>query len=104
MTDADADRAALPQAEPEVCICAALQMPDGYVVRGHRHDGAIKTAGGMSRYTREHIYEAEQGFVTSRNRFVGREEGARLMRAVDWHDPKTGLPFLADVLFSEDLY
>src|SRR6185436_14247942 len=22
---------------PEVCVCAAIKLPDGYIVRGHRH-------------------------------------------------------------------
>lgn len=79
-------------------------MPDGYVVRGHRHDGAIHTASRMPRYSREDVYNAEQGFVTSLGRFVDRTEGARLMREAEWHVPQTGLFFIGDMLFSEDLY
>jgi hypothetical protein len=45
-----------------------------------------------------------QGFVTSRNRFVGRQEGARLMRAVGHVSAMTGESFTSDTLFSEDLY
>lgn len=100
------------QDAPEVCVCAAIEMPDGAVFRGHRHDDCIRTAGKqrrsndleVARYTRGDIASARQGFMTTRNRFVSREEAARLMRAAEWHNPETGLFFVGDMLFSEDLY
>lgn len=88
----------------EICICAAIKMPDGYIVRGHRHCDAILTANGIRRYDRKDIIASVQGFVTSNNRFVDRVEGAQLMRNADWHNPITGLFFTDDILFSEDLY
>jgi hypothetical protein len=107
----------------EICLCAAIRMPDGEVVRGHRHDNCYDVvrarlmpslvldgarAGGKVlrvRQMREAIIAAEQGFLTSRGRFVDRREGMALMRA-------SGLPshysadggYNGDDLFSEDLY
>ena len=57
----------------ELIICAAIKMPDGYIVRGHRHNDALNTARGITKYTREDVLNSEQGFVTSENRFVNRE-------------------------------
>ena len=70
----EAVRLALP--EPEICICAALQMEDGYIFRGHRHDDCYLTMGGWAKYTKADGHAAKQGFLTSRGRFVGRKEAA----------------------------
>lgn len=90
---------------PEVCICAAIRMPDGYIVRGHRHAFCIHVACEMPRYAEnwECPYKEDQGFITSRNRYVTREEGLRLQKAagIPSADP-TG--YRARELFSEDLY
>lgn len=101
----------------EVCLCAAIRMPDGEVVRGHRHDNCYDVV--RRRYKAkygDYIYaEAEdarlaiilatQGFLTSRGRFVDRREGASLMIAsgLRSHYSASG-EFNADGLFSEDLY
>ena len=77
---------------PELIICAAIQMPDGYVIRGHRHNDALGVAAGMPRYAESKGVGVVQGFVTSRNRFVGRQEASLIHRGTD-----------AD-LYSEDLY
>ena len=87
----------------EVCICAAIQLPDGELFRGHRHDDAIQTAGKAS-VPRADIYEAAQGFITSRNRFVGREEACALHIAAGIPSAQTGQPLKPGMLFSEDLY
>lgn len=96
----------------EVCICAAIKMPDGYVVRGHRHGDCIITAIGFARYDKLAVSKGTQGFLTTTDRFVDREEGMRLMRATDWmaryneHNwmPFKDLPATIDALFSEHLY
>lgn len=86
----------------EQCICAAIRLPNGEVWRGHRHDDAIQTAG-KADVARQDIFDAEQGFITSSNRFVGREEGARLQHAAGIVSADSGqLP--TGMLFSEDLY
>lgn len=89
----------------EQCICAAIKLTNGEVWRGHRHDGAIKYAMDAG-VTKQEIYDAEQGFITSRNRFVGREEGARLQHDAGIVSAETGnLPEReGGMLFSEDLY
>lgn len=91
----------------EVCLCAALLLDDGRIIRGHRHDDCIGTYGKW-RNAGQRIppltRQEQQGFLTSRGRFVSREEGARLMRAVLHHSPYSGRQFDADILFSEDLY
>lgn len=96
----------------EVPICAALLLPDGYVIRGHRHDDCYLVLLGLRkrddlkepRYDKATAHEAIQGFMTSGNRFVDRKEAAKLMREARWPNPRTGEPFDADILFSEDLY
>jgi len=87
----------------EICICAAIRLPNGEVWRGHRHDSAIRTAVAAPDIKPDDISSAEQGFITSRNRFVGREEGARLQRAAGIVSAHTMQP-VSDLLFSEDLY
>lgn len=87
----------------EICICAAIQLSGGELFRGHRHDDAIQTAG-KAGVERGSIADAEQGFITSRNRFVGREEGARLQRAAGIPSATTGELPSDGMLFSEDLY
>ena len=92
--------------EPEICICAAIQLEDGRVIHGHRHDDCIRTALKW-RAAGQDIGDAGlncQGFVTSRNRFVDRTEGARLTREACRYSAHTGLMFQHDILFSDDLY
>jgi hypothetical protein len=93
---------------PEFCICAAIELATGELFRGHRHDDAIHAAF-KAGVAKAEIYEAVHGFMTSRNRFVGREEGARLQIASGIPSASTGealSPSLTSetMLFSEDLY
>lgn len=88
----------------EICICAALKLTDGTVIREYRHDRCYRQAERQG-FTREATINAVQGFVTSKGRFVDREEGMRIQRA-------SGLPshyradgeYRGNELFSEDLY
>lgn len=88
--------------EKEIVICAAIKTKDGVVIRGHRHADAIYTAMRM-RYKETDLSYADQGFVTSRNRYVGRSEGREIQDAA-------GIPsaspegYMRGTLFSEDLY
>jgi hypothetical protein len=94
----------LSKPEREQCICAAIKLPNGEVWRGHRHNDAIVTAGNAGA-TRDEIAEAVQGFITSRNRFVGRIEAARIQALAGIVSPDTGwVPRPDRELFSEDLY
>ncbi len=86
--------------EPEFIICSAIMMKDGYVIRGHRHNDAIRTASDIPRYSKEFI--DEQGFITSTGRFVGREEahiiaGMAKQISNEKFNKET-------MLYSEDLY
>lgn len=85
-----------PQAgTPELIICAAVRASDGKIVRGHRHNDAIRTLQAMEGYMGELPHGEDQGFVTSTNRFVTRVEAYRL------HFPdRTEV----DELHSDDLY
>lgn len=81
----------------EICICAAWKTEEGTIIRGHRHPHAYHVAEEM------HLTPSRdpnaQGFITSRNRFVGREEGAKLQKAAGLMDPRA-----TNCLTSEDLY
>lgn len=95
-----------PGVVPEIVICAAVRF-NGKVWRGNRHPHAIAAMRDEISYTmtRKQMDEAkvdtEQGFVTSLNRYVDREEGLKIQLAA-------GIPSAAvaysDQLFSEDLY
>ncbi len=88
----------------EVCLCAAVQMPDGYIVRGHRHADALQTAGNIPRYKDVRLPLGAQGFLTSRGRFVGRVEGCSLQRLAGIDSIDSGQEYLNGELYSEDLY
>ena len=87
----------------EICICAAIKMPDGYIARGHRHGDCIHHINEHYNYLKkEVVWKGHvQGFMTGYNRFVTREEGRKLQ-------DEAGIPsfeqYRGDTLFSEDLY
>lgn len=92
----------------ERVLCAAIWYPDGpttahgprspegrgFVWCGHNHAAIIESAAFLHhwRAPQEH-----QGFVTTDNRFVGREEAARIAIAAGQIPPGT------DTLYSEDI-
>ena len=85
----------------EFCICAAVKDESGAVIRGHRHGDcfvAIQNRGGKISKSID-----SQGFVTSKNRFVTREEGRKLQEkaGIKSADPDG---YRGNTLFSEDLY
>jgi hypothetical protein len=82
-------------ATPETVICAAVRASNGKVVRGHRHNDAIRALQAMQGYENEQPNGDNQGFVTSTNRFVNRREAHRL------HFPDFTEP---GELQSDDLY
>lgn len=86
--------------DAEICICAAIRM-GGLIIRGHRHDDCFRNM----RTRRVDSEPITQGFITSRNRFVDREEAMRLQRAAGAKSVYSDDGELhGDVLFSEDLY
>lgn len=88
--------------EKEIVICAAVKTKNGTVIRGHRHADAIHAAQ-TEGFTLRDLSFADQGFVTSRNRYVTREEGRKIQ---DTAGIKSASPegYMRGTLFSEDLY
>lgn len=80
----------------EVCICAAVRSGP-QLVRCQRHFHGLMVLGEVAAKC------AEQGFITSRNRFVDREEGLRLQLAAGVASISDG-GYRGNLLFSEDLY
>jgi len=83
----------------EICICAAIKTKHGKVIRGHRHVDCFYTMERMG----IHEPDAEQGFVTSKNRFVNRDSGRKLQDAAGMQSvDREG--YHGNSLYSEDLY
>lgn len=92
--------------EKEIVICAAVRAKDGTIYRGHRHAHALyKPYGlqGMPGYDGERPYGDDQGFITSKNRYVNRKEGLALQLAAGIPSADPG-GYRGGELFSEDLY
>ena len=98
--------------EKEYILCAAIWFDDGkeyrlqpknittgLVLCGWRHGCIFPQIGGLvAERQKLGIFEKEQGFLTNKNRFVGREEAAEIAFAAG----QTEEPLRR--LFSEDLY
>lgn len=103
----------------EFILCAAIWVNDpegdnpsrvfnvekGYVFTGHRHwncYGQISLHYGFAvngKYPdRYHSWDKIQGFLTSKNRFVGRTEAAEIAYR------EKQISERVDILFSEDIY
>ena len=85
----------------EICICAAVIAKDETIVRGHRHGDCFRTIIAMDKEPKGGY--KSQGFITSKNRYVDREEGARLQREAGIISVWTN-QLIKNTLFSEDLY
>lgn len=85
----------------EIVICAAVKATTGEVVRGHRHSDSMWSIKRMG--LKVSGAKDAQGFITSKNRYVTREQGRKLQDAA-------GIPsaspegYWPKTLFSEDLY
>lgn len=82
----------------EICICAAVKDNTGYIWRGHRHSDCIFLINQQHRSFKN----TDQGFVTSKNRFVTREEGYQLQ--IEAEIPSFSGGYRGERLYSEDLY
>lgn len=96
----------------EYILCAAIWFDDGklyyyqpknietgLVLCGYRHGNIFQQIGGLvGERQKLGIYEKEQGFLTSKNRFVDREEAAIVAFEAKQIQKKT------ITLYSEDLY
>jgi len=87
------------QPRPEVCICAALLLDNGYIVRGHTHADCYSVAKEF-----KPIEVKDDGFVTSNNRFVDREEGMKLQLEAEIPSIRLSGFVHSTRLYSEDLY
>lgn len=76
----------------KLVICSALKTRNGMIIKGHRHADCIRGASEITSLSRDDIIMGEQGFITSENKFVSREEAHQI------HFGKPGK------LFSEDIY
>lgn len=81
-------------------------MPDGYIIRGHRHADCIATYNKIPKYKGIRTGGDEHGFVTSLNRYVTRPEGCRIQKAAGIKSVLEGIgqAYLYGDLYSEDLY
>lgn len=85
----------------EICICAAVITEDGEIIRGHRHRDCFHT---IARKGKKVCKEFKaQGFITSENRYVDREEGFKLHQEAGLIS-KNPEGYTPGLLFTEDLY
>jgi len=84
--------------EDEICICAAIKCNDGTIVRGNRHGDCYITAKAMKKKL-----SRDQGFITSKNRYVRRKEACILQNKAGIKSIWSGKE-IKKILFSEDLY
>jgi hypothetical protein len=98
--------------KPEYILCAAIWFDDGksylnqpnnittgLVLCGWRHGCIFPQIGGLVKERQQlGIFEKEQGFLTSKNRFVNRKEAGKI--AFERGQTEE----LKETLFSEDLY
>lgn len=90
--------------DSEIVICAAVRDIHGRVFRCHRHHHGLALLGARwASRSRDLADAAQQGFVTSRNRYVDRREALRLQRAAGIESVAPG-GYRGEQLFSEDLY
>lgn len=96
----------------EYLLCAAIHFDDGkkynhqpfniesgLVLCGWRHGCIFPQIGGLVKERQElGIFEKEQGFLTNKNRFVGRKEAGQIAFAAGQTKK------LISFLYSEDLY
>ena len=89
---------------PEIVICAAIRVSTGEIIRGHRHGDCFNSFKAKKlKQDGVNIATAEQGFITSCNRFVDRVEGMKLQLAAGIASVAEG-GYRGQILFSEDLY
>ena len=96
----------------EIILCAAIWLkeaeraahrpintPGGVVICGFRHGNCISSIVSLTGKRLHEHGEHVQGFLTNKNRFVDREEGAEI-----WIKNGGKLEYSEDELYSEDLY
>jgi len=98
------------QGQPkEFVICAAIRTSTGEIFRGHRHFHAFYAMKMCPRYKDERPWGDDQGFITSKNRYVDRKEAYRLQKAAGIKSVLEGTEhddtaYIGGECYSEDLY
>lgn len=87
--------------DKEFCICAACLSEEGEIFRGHRHSDCFAAMHLRAKKPDKH---ESQGFITSRGRYVNREEGFKLQLAAGKTSANPGGWVRKGELYSEDLY
>lgn len=87
--------------QKEIVICAAIKCDDGRILRCNRHGDGMLNAHHNGWKLAEG--SEQQGFITSKGRYVSREEGRILQdeAGIPSADPEG---YRGKTLFSEDLY
>jgi hypothetical protein len=118
MTDENYDKQFGQENQPEYIICAAIWFKDGkfrehqprnvdsgFVICGRRHHNCFTTASLLYKNMDDALLNysevkgtAEQGFLTSKDRFVNRDEAAEIAYSQNQTFERK------KILFSEDLY
>lgn len=96
--------------DPEIIICAAVIAEDGAIYRGHRHRDCLFAMKSEGR-NRDPNMSARfnEGFITSRNRYVSRKEAYEIQVAAGIHSAlevttHADGAYLHGECYSEDLY
>ena len=84
----------------EIVICSAIKTETGKVIRGHRHNNCLNL---IHELHLSHI-NSIQGFITSKNRFVDRQEGYDLQIKAGVKSSHPSGYCRSGELYSEDLY
>lgn len=105
----EARQEAIEECGKEIVICAAVRAKDGTVIRGHRHGNALQALQMIPGYEKERPHGDDQGFVTSKNRYVNRKEAYQIQKAAGIPSALEGTEharsaYAAEECFSEDLY
>lgn len=90
----------------EIIICAAVRAKDGKIIPCWRHGNGVYTLHSIPGYEDERPHGDDQGFLTSKNRYVNREEAYRIFvesGAVSVDEEQHPMAS-RDELYSEDLY
>lgn len=76
-----------------------INTPGGVVLCGHRHGHIISQVVALTGKKQFELGKHIQGFLTNKNRFVNREEAAKI-----WIENGGKLNYSSKDLFSEDIY
>lgn len=95
--------------DKEIIICAAVRF-EKHVWRGHRHPdalGAMKNTLSFNMNRKEMNAWGvgnDQGFITSRNRYVDRKQAFEIAKASRQLKVNKNLTSTPGMLYSEDIY